>query len=441
MAIAQDAGSPLVAMTAEEQEKVREQLHRMLETHHFKNSKRYPPLLRFIVEETLEGRGEYLKERLLGVRVFDRPADYDTAADPVVRVTIAEIRKRIAQYYHDEEHDSEIRIELQPGRYAPEFRLRHIPVVNGSTTAAETGELHRMGVPSAVHPPEHPAVAVIPNRGENALRWYRVALGTLSAAILCLVTLPVLHWLRPPALNLLWAPLLRSSEPILFCVPTDVGKKRGPADEPETADPAEEGRRIPGSSPGGPTFLDFEALGENVVFSDMLAAMRITTVLAANHHDYHAKLNVYTNLEDLRQGPTILIGGLDNQWTMRALAPLRFHFAGSDEDRYWIADSQDPLNRRWSLDLKLHYGAVTQDYAIVARLHNQQTGQPEMIVAGIGMSGTAAAGEFITDEASMRELRDRLGRGFKDRDFEAVLSTDVVNGIAGTPKVLTVSSW
>jgi hypothetical protein len=187
--------------------------------------------------------------------------------------------------------------------------------------------------------------------------------------------------------------------------------------------------------------LDFEALGENVVFSDMLAAMRITTVLAANHHDYHAKLNVYTNLEDLRQGPTILIGGLDNQWTMRALAPLRFHFAGSDEDRYWIADSQDPLNRRWSLDLKLHYGAVTQDYAIVARLHNQQTGQPEMIVAGIGMSGTAAAGEFITDEASMRELRDRLGRGFKDRDFEAVLSTDVVNGIAGTPKVLTVSSW
>ena len=76
-------------MTKAEQHKVREQLNRLLETHHFKNSRRYPALLRFIVEETLDGRGEYLKERLLGVRVFDRPADYDTAADPIVRVTIA----------------------------------------------------------------------------------------------------------------------------------------------------------------------------------------------------------------------------------------------------------------------------------------------------------------------------------------------------------------
>ena len=109
-------------MTKTDREKVHEQLERMLSTHHFRNSRRYPALLRFIVEETLDGRGEYLKERLLGVQVFDRPADYDTAADPIVRVTIAEIRKRIAQYYHDEEHNEELRIDLQPGHYAPEFR-------------------------------------------------------------------------------------------------------------------------------------------------------------------------------------------------------------------------------------------------------------------------------------------------------------------------------
>jgi hypothetical protein len=137
----------------------------------------------------------------------------------------------------------------------------------------------------------------------------------------------------------------------------------------------------------------------------------------------------------------VLIGGLDNQWTMRALAPLRYHFAGSDEDRYWIADAKDPSNKRWSLDLKLHYGAVKQDYAIVARLHNEETGQPEMIIAGIGMSGTAAAGEFITDERRAEELHKSLGNGIKDRDFEAVLSTDVVNGIAGTPRILAVAVW
>lgn len=62
-----------------------------------------------------------------------------------------------------------------------------------------------------------------------------------------------------------------------------------------------------------------------------------------------------------------------------------------------------------------------------------------MIVAGIGMSGTAAAGEYVSDEKRMEELRRRLGADFKDRDFEVVLSTDVVNGIAGSPAVVAVA--
>jgi hypothetical protein len=359
-----------------------------------------------------------------------------------VRVTIAEIRKRIAQYYHDQEHDSEMRIELLPGRYAPEFRIRPAALPTATPSAAEMAELSRMGVPAApASRPEQPAKIVATSPEINTLRRYRIALATMVVALLAAATTPLLHWLRPPALSVLWAPLLNSPRSVLFCVPTDVGKKRAPAGAPDPEDPGVEGRRIRGSNPDGPTFLDFEALGENVVYSDMLAALRIAGVLAVNRHDYRSKLNVYTNLEDLRQGPSVLIGGLDNQWTMRVLAPLRFHFAGSDEDRYWIADAQDPGNKRWSLDLKLQWGAVTSDYAIVARLHNQQTGQPQIIVAGIGMSGTAAAGEFITDERRMQELRQRLGTGFKDRDFEAVLSTDVVNGIAGTPRILAVSVW
>src|ERR1700734_445302 len=109
--------SSWVPKTEEEKNQVRRQMERLLATAHFKNSRRYPALFRFIVEETLEGRGEFLKERLLGVQVFGRPTDYDTAADPVVRVTVAEIRKRIAQYYHDRGHEAELRIELLTGRY------------------------------------------------------------------------------------------------------------------------------------------------------------------------------------------------------------------------------------------------------------------------------------------------------------------------------------
>jgi hypothetical protein len=121
-----DVRSSWVPKTEEEKDQVRRQMERLLETAHFKNSRRYPALLRFIVEETLEGRGEFLKERLLGVRVFNRPPDYDTVDDPIARVTIAEIRKRIAQYYHEEAHESEMRIELMPGHCRPEFYPRNV---------------------------------------------------------------------------------------------------------------------------------------------------------------------------------------------------------------------------------------------------------------------------------------------------------------------------
>src|SRR5580698_7898716 len=133
-----DENSVWIPRTEEVKEKVRQQMNRLLETSHFKNSRRYPLLFRFIVEETLEGRGEFLKERLLGVRVFDRPTDYDTASDPIVRVTIAEIRKRIAQYYHEDAHASELRIELTPGSYIPEFlpgREHESEVVSEPTSA------------------------------------------------------------------------------------------------------------------------------------------------------------------------------------------------------------------------------------------------------------------------------------------------------------------
>jgi len=66
---------------------VKVQLDRILATPLFQFSKRYPAFLRYIVEKTLEGAADTLKERTLGVAVFGRSPDYDTSADPVVRNT------------------------------------------------------------------------------------------------------------------------------------------------------------------------------------------------------------------------------------------------------------------------------------------------------------------------------------------------------------------
>src|SRR5882724_6802126 len=103
-------------------EQVRDQLARILSSPVFRNSKRYAAVLKYTVEQTLAGNTEHLKERTIGVDVFGREPDYDTASDHVVRSAMAEVRKRLAQYYQGDLQNAELHLDLQPGSYVPQFR-------------------------------------------------------------------------------------------------------------------------------------------------------------------------------------------------------------------------------------------------------------------------------------------------------------------------------
>lgn len=423
--------------TEQDRADVRLQLERLLETAHFRNSRRYPSLFRFIVEETLEGRGEFLKERLLGVQVFGRPTNYDTATDPVVRVTVAEIRKRIAQYYHDESRAHELRIELLPGRYEAEFRrnresFRRTPAdsVDAIPRVSEilTGDSVSPVIPSA---------RILAQPLLRSARNKRQLWGVATAAVL-LSAVGLAAWsFRPTAMERFWAPVTAAHQPVLMCLPI-AGGKYGAAATSKITHPSQTGAQSSQANPE--TYSALQSLGENVVFSDVRGAMSISGFLAQHHTELRLRLNTAVSMDDLRQGPAILIGALDNPWTLRALSHLRYQFGGNDDEIYWIVDTRTGKPSPWALDLKTPITSVTRDFAIIARIHAEDTGQPEVIIAGIGMSGTAAAGELLSDPAQMEVLRQRVGKAFDKGDFEAVISTDVANGIAGTPKIVSVEA-
>src|SRR5436309_11827142 len=98
---------------------IREELQRILAAPSFRSSKRCSEFLSFVVERTLDGYREDLKERTLGVSLFGRTPSYDTPGDPVVRVKANEVRKRLAQYYGDHGGSAALRIDLPPGSYVP----------------------------------------------------------------------------------------------------------------------------------------------------------------------------------------------------------------------------------------------------------------------------------------------------------------------------------
>ncbi len=110
---------------------VRAHLAAVLNSPEFKRSERSRGLLEFIVESALTHSGNGLKESLIGVQIFGRPADYDPKIDPVVRVTVGRLRLKLDEYYLREVRDS-MRISLPKGTYVPTFEWSSAPA---ATTA------------------------------------------------------------------------------------------------------------------------------------------------------------------------------------------------------------------------------------------------------------------------------------------------------------------
>ena len=73
-----NSSAPWTPESEAERNAIREQLERILSSPLFRKSKRFPNLLRFVVERSLHGHSEPLKERTLGIEVFGRAPDYDT---------------------------------------------------------------------------------------------------------------------------------------------------------------------------------------------------------------------------------------------------------------------------------------------------------------------------------------------------------------------------
>ena len=409
---------------------VRSQLEKIVSDARFTASKRYPYLLRYIVEQTLAGNEDDLKERTLGIEVFHRPPDYDTNADPVVRLCAAEVRKRLAQYYQSTPHAGELRIDLNPGSYVPVFSQ---PASDAPVVKVIPEEL----IPPEVIPAEFPSIPGQVSRPARTRSFYWPA-GLIAAGVMIAVALGLGARHRTPlgksrsALEEVWSPLLSSSKPILFCV----GEK-------ELFAPHDSLTELQSGADDDSFVQAFADKNDFVPFSDVHILSRFVSLIGAHGHAFRVQNSRTTVSSQLREGPVVLIGALNNDWTLNRTSSLRFHLEGPEgPDRiYWIADTQHPESRAWQVKAQAPRSGVVKDYAIAARFTDESTGQVVLVAAGIAGSGTRAAGEFLTDEADLKQLAEGAGAEWGRTNFEVVLSSEVVNGMQGKPKVEAKAFW
>jgi hypothetical protein len=385
---------------------IHEQLERLLSNNRFKNSKRCPSLLRYLVENTLDGRTEHLRERTLGIDVFGRNQDYDTNTDPIVRATVGDIRKRIAQYYHEPGHEDEIRIDLPSGSYVPEFRL---PPVKEPTPITRGAWLRK--------------------------RWKLIAIAgafAIAVAAVVLLTPSILHG----PLDRFWAPVVESTNAVLICV--------GPADKLRVSADLE-ARAASGAAQAvneaAPSLKDLLSI-HDVALQDATTLARVAILVDSKGRTFRIQSDDATSLADLRGGPSVLIGAFNNAWTLRTARQLRFSFEmDSTTNRYWIRDKQNPTRKDWEIDMGLPYTKLTEDYAIVGRFMNPSTERMTVIAGGIGQYGTVAAGEFLTSEKYMKDLASKAPPNWEHKNFEAVIAARVIDGSTGPPRILATWFW
>jgi hypothetical protein len=106
---------------------VRAALEKILASPAFASSDRLTRFLRYVVDETLEGRADALKETIVGVDVFGRKPAYDPRLDGVVRTEAIKLRARLKEYYETEGQRDAIRIDIPKGGYVPSFAEQEQP--------------------------------------------------------------------------------------------------------------------------------------------------------------------------------------------------------------------------------------------------------------------------------------------------------------------------
>lgn len=412
-----------------------DQLTHIQNSHAFCNSARSKEFLLYVVEQVLSGHQEDLKERSIGVNLFHRAPTYDTGEDPIVRVKAGEVRRRLAEYYAAEKQASELQIELPVGSYVPRFRWKTLPQPPVPVAPA-TPDLEVEVSEPLVALPRQPG-----NRKKRA-----IAVSLIFAGIAATIFL-VAFYHRSSALDRFWQPLVASKQPILICVPSPVGYaassalyKSSPAANSGIYDSVAKRNETPLQLDPETSikWKEFTPLPDYFVNKDDAYVVgELSVFFAGEHHPTQIRLGNDYTYEDLRSSPTILIGAYNNPWIGRVMIDLPIGFGESD-GVLWIEDRTKP-GQVWKASENGRLGSI--DFALIARLPNSKTGQSLLIVSGVGMVGTKAAGHFATDPKDLETVLREAPTGWERKNLEIVLETDIVNGSPSPPRAVALKVW
>jgi len=433
-----------------QKETVQQTLDVLLHSPVFSSAHRSRRFLSYVVEQQLLGNGQSFKERTIGVEVFDRPLNYSTGDDPIVRVQAGDVRRRLERFYQLPESKAlPVLITLPLGSYCPEFRFREVEASSIATSAPLTSTETLSEEPQTAEVSSG-RLSTGPKVRKRSLRT-AVLLGTLCLSVI-LITLTGL-FIRGSRLvpgspaDGFWQPIFATKQPILICLaktvtyhPSQRLFNEYAAKHPGTFE--EEWQRmaqpLPLDTSHSIQWGDMPQLVQyGVASGDTYAAAELSVLFARKEKVSQLRIGSDYSFEDLRKSPAVVVGAFNNRWTMQLAASMPYIFDDKD-DRLGIREKGGD-HRIWYPSIDKH--GQLEDYALVARLLNTDTGQFVVIVGGIGTHGTQAATEFITNNAYLNAGLRALDPSWPNRNLVFVLKTTVTDSVVGPPTIVTSQVW
>jgi hypothetical protein len=386
-----------------------QELARILESEFFRGSQRCSLFPEYSVRQVLEGKSsDELKERVIGAEVFHKVPDYDTSQDNIVRVTAAEVRKRLAQYYEDGRHNGgNPTIHLPLGSYAVHFRWAEDKAPSPNLL---------LGTDKAATSPAASA-RIAPAHGSR-FGWRMVALCLLVVAALS-AAIAYRNLRAADVVRNVWSPVLENPNPAVICISQPLAYRpssgelllQGPGD-----------RMVPLQDA-------FVGIGDAHALAD------VARLLTARGKDWELLPANSTTSQTLMNRPIIVIGATSNKWTFDLMENLRFSFGPHSA----IYDHSKP-GVSWSVSVPPDW-KVSEDYAVVSRFTSPRTGRPVIMIAGVTNAGTQAAAQFLTSPSLLSKALQQAPKNWKYGNLQFVLHTKLIGDSPEPPTVVAAHYW
>ena len=412
------------SLTAEQKQAA---LEAVLHSQTFARADQLKSFLKYICEMEWAGRGQELTEYLIGVEGLGRPASYSPTDDSAVRNRALALRKKLQEFYEEEQPNAELRIEMLKGSYCPRFvesqpqQIAHADALLEQRPAAP--------IPARAGETNLPATNATgqPERQRNWLIPF--SFGVMVTALLA----SVLFWwqrARPdvnavlsdlaPVLAEAWGPLLKPNADVLLCVanPSGFSVHPGAPSLAATSTPF----NYPGALPMPKSLYDLYrkhypdaanlslTITRNAAYwgdvSGVLTALKILNAGGVSPQVF-PEIAITTLM--LRHRNVILFGAPDYSSVVARFqenCPLRVNFLDAIVGS---ATEQTPA-ARYALTIGQQQ-RLRQVYGLITVLPGERSGNPPnriLIFSGVNSAGTQAAAEFFSSPEHLLELQKEL---------------------------------